>query len=207
VPDVYVYKLGGEYVVVLNEDGMPKLRISDFYRQRLLTSNDTAPEAKEYIVNKMHQAAWLIRSIHQRQRTLYKVAASIVKFQREFLEHGISHLKPLVLKDVAEDVGVHESTVSRVTANKYMHTPRGIFEFKFFFSAGLKKEEGDWVASETVRFAIRDIINSEDPRHPLNDEKIAEKLKERGFKIARRTVTKYRESLNIPPSSKRKRFE
>lgn len=206
-PDVYVHKLGNEYIVTLNEDGMPKLQVSSFYRRTMLKGADVANQTKEYINDKMRQAMWLIKSIHQRQRTLYKVAKSIVKFQVNFLDGGISHLRPMVLKDVAEDIGMHESTISRVTTNKYIHTTRGIFELKYFFSSGVKKTEGEDIASEAVRTAIQNIVDLEDSKKPLSDQEIAERLKEKNIKIARRTIAKYREALQIPPSSKRRRYE
>jgi len=207
-PDVYVHKLGDEYIVALNEDGMPKLQVSNFYRRTMMKGASVGDETKEYINDKMRQAMWLIKSIHQRQRTLYRVAKSIVKFQRDFLDEGISHLKPLVLKDVAEDIDMHESTISRVTTNKYMHTPRGIFELKYFFSSGVKKTEGDDIAAEAVKNAIKKLVGEEDPKKPFSDQEIAKRLKEHAnIEIARRTVAKYREALRIPPSSKRRRYE
>jgi len=206
-PDVYVHMLGEEYVVTLNEDGLPKLQVSQFYRKTMMRKEDVADKTKEYINDKMRQAMWLIKSIHQRQQTLYKVSKSIVKFQRDFLDRGITNLKPMVLKDVAEDIDMHESTISRVTTNKYMHTPRGIFELKYFFSSGVRKTEGDDIASEAVKNAIQALVASENRKKPISDQEIAELLKKQGIEIARRTVAKYRESLKIPPSSKRRRFE
>ncbi len=204
VPDVYVYKVDEEYVIVLNDDGLPKLRISSFYRQALGTQTD--PTTRQYVQNKLRSAMWLIRSIHQRQRTLYKVTASIVKFQREFLDKGIAYLRPLVLRDVAEDVGMHESTISRVTSNKYVHTPQGVFELKFFFNSSINRVGGAPVASEAVKQRIKAIIAAEDPAKPLSDQAITEILRREGLDIARRTVAKYREVLGIAPSSKRKRM-
>jgi RNA polymerase sigma-54 factor len=202
IPDVSVQKVDDEFVVTLNEEGLPRLRVSSFYRQVL--GNDGSADAKRYIQEKMRAAAWLIKSIHQRQRTLYMVTSSIVKFQREFLERGISHLKPLVLKDVAMDIGMHESTVSRATANKYVHTPQGIFELKFFFTSSLNRSDGEEVSAESVKERIRTIIASEDARHPLSDQHIAQMLAKEGVDIARRTVAKYREMMAILPSSKRR---
>lgn len=206
-PDVYVHKLGDEYVVTLNEDGLPKLQVSNFYLRTMMKGSSATDKTKEYINEKMRQAMWLIKSIHQRQRTLYKVSKSIIKFQREFLDKGINYLKPMVLKDVAEDIDMHESTISRVTSNKYMHTPRGIFEMKYFFNSGLKKTEGEDIASEAVKQAIKKIVDSEDPKKPYSDFEIAEKLGGQNVKIARRTIAKYREALQIAPSSKRRRLE
>ncbi len=201
-PDVFVQNVDGEFVVTLNEEGLPRLRVSTFYRQVL--GNRETSEAKRYIQEKMRAAAWLIKSIHQRQRTLFMVTSSIVKFQGEFLEHGITHLKPLVLKDVAMDIGMHESTVSRATANKYVHTPRGIFELKFFFTSSLNRSDGEEVSAESVKERIRNIIAAEDARHPLSDQHIAQMLGAEGVDIARRTVAKYREMMAILPSSKRR---
>jgi len=149
---------------------------------------------------------WLIRSIHQRQRTIYKVTESIVKFQKDFFDRGIAHLKPLILRDVAEDIGMHESTVSRVTTNKYVHTPQGIYELKFFFNSAINKTGGDEIASEAVKNHIKQIVASEDPRRPHSDQRIVEILKGQGIEIARRTVAKYREVLGVLPSSKRKKY-
>jgi len=201
-PDVYVHKVGEEFIVTLNEEGLPRLRVSAFYR-RMLGQNGS-PEARGYIQEKMRAAAWLIKSIHQRQRTLYMVTSSIVKFQTEFLEHGVSHLRPLVLKDVANDIGMHESTVSRATAGKYVHTPQGTFELKYFFTSSLRGGQGAEVSAESVKEKIREIIAKEDARKPLSDQYIAEVLAKEQIDIARRTVAKYRELMGILPSSKRK---
>jgi RNA polymerase sigma-54 factor len=203
-PDVYVHKMGDKYVTVLNDDGLSKLRISGMYRAAL--KNGQAGTAKEYIQDKLRSAVWLIRSIHQRQRTIYKVTESIVKFQKDFLDRGIAHLKPLILRDVAEDIGMHESTVSRVTTNKYVHTPQGIYELKFFFNSAINKTGGDEIASEAVKNHIKQIVAAEDPKHPHSDQKIVEILKGQSIEIARRTVAKYREVLGILPSSKRKKY-
>ena len=204
-PDVFVYKVGDEFVIVLNEDGMPKLRISSFYKEALgNTGEEFASHTKEYIKNKLRSAVWLIRSIHQRQRTIYKVVESIVRFQRDFLEKGFSHLKPMVLRDVAGDIGMHESTVSRVTTNKYVHTPQGIFELKFFFNSSISRFDGDAIASASVKEKIRQIIESEDPAKPYSDKKMVGILKASNIDIARRTVAKYREMLGVLSSNKRK---
>jgi RNA polymerase sigma-54 factor len=201
-PDVFVTKVGEEYVVTLNDEGLPRLRVSSYYRQVL--GGADGGEAKRYIQEKMRAAAWLIKSIQQRQRTLFMVTSSIVKFQREFLDRGIAHLKPLVLKDVALDIGMHESTVSRATANKYVHTQQGIFELKFFFTSSLNKTDGDEVSAESVKDRIRAIVTAEDSRRPLSDQHIAEILAKENVDIARRTVAKYREIMGILPSSKRR---
>ena len=202
-PDIHVFKAGDGYSVVLNGEGLPKLRISPFYLETIYNNSSSAP-VKEYIQNKMRSAVWLIKSIYQRERTIRKVMESIIKFQREFFDHGFDHLKPLILKDVAEDIGMHESTISRVTTNKYVHTPHGIFELKYFFNAGVGS--GGGVASESVRNKIKEILASENPQHPLSDQELVEILQKQDMSIARRTVAKYREMLGILPSSKRKKF-
>jgi RNA polymerase sigma-54 factor len=202
-PDIYVYKVGDEYVIQLNEDGMPKLRVSNYYRNALSSSGGNT---KSYIQEKLRSAAWLIRSIHMRQRTIYRVMESILKFQRDFFDKGVAHLKPLILKDVAEDVGMHESTISRVTTNKYVHTPQGIYELKYFFNSSINRTDGDSIASESVRNHIKRLIEVEDARAPYSDQEIVEMLKKHGIDIARRTVAKYREMLRIPSSSKRRQM-
>ena len=203
-PDIFVYKVGEEYVVMLNDEGLPNLRVSHFYAEAK-GNGSMDSRAEEYINEKVRSAVWLIKSIQQRQRTIYKVAKSIIRFQREFLDHGIESLRPLVLRDVADDIGMHESTISRVTTNKYMQTPQGLFELKYFFNSGLSTSEGDFVASESVKNRIKEIVEKEDPRKPLSDQKIAEMLSGQTVNIARRTVTKYRELLRIGSSSERKR--
>jgi len=203
-PDIYVYKIGDDFHVVLNEDGLPKLRISNTYREVLASGKRAEKGTREYVHEKMRSAMWLIKSIHQRQRTIYKVVQSIIKYQREFFESGVQNLKPLNLRDVADDIGMHESTVSRVTTNKYVHTPQGIFELKYFFNSGVGTFDGDSVSSETVKEKIRTIIANEDPRRPLSDQRIAEMLKVADIDIARRTVTKYREAMNLLSSTKRR---
>ncbi|MBY0370637.1 RNA polymerase factor sigma-54 [bacterium] len=205
IPDIYVAKRGDEYVVMLNEDGLPKLKISGFYKNLLEEGAQKQAETKEYIQGKLRSAVWLIRSIHQRQRTIYRVTESIVKQQKEFFDKGIAFLKPMVLRDVANDIGMHESTISRVTTNKYVHTPRGIFELKFFFNSGISRVHGADVASETVKEKVKAIVAQEDPAHPFSDQKIVEMLLKENINIARRTVAKYREMLGILPSSKRKK--
>ena len=206
-PDIFVYKMGDEFVIVLNEDGMPKLRVSAFYRTALHEGEGVASQTKDYIQGKLRSAVWLIRSIHQRQRTIYKVVESIVRFQQDFLERGISHLKPMVLRDVAEDIGMHESTVSRVTTNKYVHTPQGTFELKFFFNSSISRFDGEAIASASVKEKIRQIIQSEDLTKPYSDKEMARILKASNINVARRTVAKYREMLGVLPSNKRKRIK
>jgi RNA polymerase sigma-54 factor len=205
-PDVFIYKMGDGYTVVLNDDGLSKLRISGAYRQALRKGVMEPGKAKEFIQDKLRSAMWLIRSIHQRQRTIYKVTESIVKFQREFLDKGIAHLKPLILRDVAEDIGMHESTVSRVTTSKYVHTPQGIYELKYFFNSSIARVAGEDIASEAVKNHIKLIVGEEDTHNPYSDQKIVELLRAQGIDIARRTVAKYREVLGVLPSSKRKRY-
>ena len=202
-PDIHVFKTADGYSITLNGEGLPKLRISSFYLQSMYNGSSSAP-VKEYIRNKMRSAIWLIKSIYQRERTIKRVMESIIKFQRDFFDNGIDHLKPLILKDVAEDINMHESTISRVTTNKYCHTPHGIFELKYFFNAGVGTDGS--VASESVRNKIREILSSEDGKHPMSDQEIVELLKGQNIAIARRTVAKYREMLGILPSSKRKKF-
>src|SRR5439155_23543796 len=175
---------------------------SQHYRNAL--KNGAASQTKEYIQEKLRSAVWLIRSIHQRQRTIVKVTDSIIKFQREFLDKGIAFLKPLILRDVAEDIGMHESTVSRVTTNKYVHTPQGIYELKYFFNSGIARTDGEDLASEAVKLKIKQIIGSESPQNPHSDQRIVELLKDQNIEIARRTVAKYREQLRILSSSKRR---
>jgi RNA polymerase sigma-54 factor len=231
-PDVYVYPVGDDYVVALNEDGLPRLRVSNFYKNALKNENmmslsvsqtsgfapaepppanpdgtpGTAPTAQDYIKDKLRAAVWLIKSIHQRQRTIYKVTESIVKHQRDFFDKGPAFIKPMILRDIANDVGIHESTVSRVTTNKYVHTPRGIFELKYFFNSGISTDDGDALASESVKLKIKDLVAAEDTKNPLSDQKLVDLLKKDGINIARRTVAKYRDLLGILPSSRRKKY-
>jgi RNA polymerase sigma-54 factor len=207
-PDVYVIKDGEDYRIALNEEGLPRLRVSPTYR-RFFDDGGVGRTAdastKEFVRDKVRAAFRLIRSLEERQRTIYKVANSIVKFQRSFLDHGIEQIRPLVLRDVAEDIGMHESTVSRVVNNKYMHTHRGLFEMRIFFHSGLASSGGDAVSSLTVKDRIKRMIEKEDSSQPLSDQAIAEILKKDGLQIARRTVAKYREELRIPSSTERKR--
>lgn len=203
-PDVYVRKDGDEYVVSVNDDGLPRLRVSRMYRNLLRARDGLSKEATDYLQEKMRSALWLIRSFGQRQRTIQKVSESIVKHQRAFLEHGVAALRPMVLRDVAEDIEMHESTVSRVVNGKYMHTPQGIFELKYFFHSGLGHASGSDVSSITVKERLRKLIEGEDPRKPLSDAALARRLKTGGLQIARRTVAKYREELGIPASKLRR---
>jgi RNA polymerase sigma-54 factor len=204
IPDVYVSKIEDQYVAHLNEEGLPQLRISPVYRRLLDKGGENTDETRAYVKDKFRSALWLIKSVDQRQKTIHKVATSIINFQREFLDHGIEHLRPLVLRDVANDIGMHESTVSRVVNNKYMHTPQGVFEMKFFFHSGISSSYGDSVSSVTIKQRIRKIIENEDPRKPLSDSKIVSILQKEGLMLARRTIAKYREELKIPTSNQRK---
>ncbi len=205
-PDIYVYKLDNDFVIMLNDDGMPKLRVNSFYKSSITGGKKISNDAEDYIQDKMRSAAWLIKSIHQRQKTIYRVMESILQFQREFFEKGIAHLKPMVLRDVAQDIGMHESTISRVTTNKYAFTPQGIFELKYFFNSSIRRSHGGAIASASVQDKIRQIISSEDPKKPYSDDKIAQLLKKDEIHIARRTVAKYREMLKVLPSNKRKQI-
>ena len=206
IPDIYVYKFDNEFVIMLNDDGMPKLRVNSFYRKSLGHGKKISGEAEDYIQDKLRSAAWLIKSIHQRQKTIYKVMESILRYQREFFEGGIAYLKPMVLRDVANDINMHESTISRVTTNKYAYTPQGIFELKYFFNSSIQRLHGDAIASASVQEKIRQIIAGEDPKKPYSDDKISKLLKESQINIARRTVAKYREMLKVLPSNKRKQI-
>lgn len=201
-PDVYVYKVGDDFVILLNEDGLPQLQMSELAKLDIDCENSAE---KEYCADKIRSASWLIKSLYQRQRTLYKVMESIVRHQRPFFEYGVTHLAPLILKDIADDIGMHESTVSRITTSKYAATPHGIFELKFFFNSGLELDDGSQVGSESVKALIKKFISEEDPRAPLSDERLGEMLKDHlKVTIARRTVAKYRTALDIPSSSKRR---
>ncbi len=203
-PDVFVHQQGEDFIIVLNEDEIPGLMINEDYARGMAVHDKGV---KDYIQEKVRSAHWLMKSLYQRQRTLYKVAESIVRFQLEFFRHGVSHLKPMILKDVALDINMHESTVSRITTNKYMSTPHGIYELKYFFNSALGMEDGTEAGSESVKAEIKKLISEEDPKRPLSDELISQLLKKSlGVNIARRTVAKYRMALNIDSSSKRKAF-
>jgi len=204
-PDVYIKNIAGEFVIMLNEDGLPRLKISNFYKHAL-QGKETPDVTKEYIQQKFKSAVWLIKSIHQRQRTIYRATEAIVKFQKDFFKYGIGHLKPMVLKDVAEEIGMHESTISRVTTNKYLHSDHGLFELKYFFNSGIGRMHGDNdIASESVKAKLKQIIENEDEQRPVSDQKIVELLKRDNIEIARRTVAKYREMMGILSSSKRRK--
>ncbi|OGP34330.1 MAG: RNA polymerase sigma-54 factor [Deltaproteobacteria bacterium GWC2_65_14] len=205
-PDAYVFRVDDRWVITLNEDGQPRLRLSSYYRDLLQSGDKLGKEDREFLKQKVNSALWFIKSIQQRQRTIYKVVESIVKIQDAFLERGSTHLKPLTLRDVAEDISMHESTVSRVTSGKYLYTPHGIFELKFFFNSGLNREGGrEDIASKSVQEKIREILRSEGEK-PYSDQDLVRLLRNQGIRIARRTVTKYRQSMGVLPSSKRKKL-
>lgn len=206
VPDVIVERIDDDFVILVNEGHIPHLTINKTYSSILNKASDADSGTKEFVENKLNQALWLIRSIEQRRMTIYQVTAALVKMQKGFFEHGIKYLKPLTLKQIAEKVGVHESTVSRATSNKYIQTPHGIFEYKFFFTAGLSTGRGESASTESIRHLLQDIIKNEDSKKPYSDQKLADMLQERGISIARRTVTKYREELNILNAGQRKRY-
>ena len=203
-PDIYVFKVGNDYEIVQNEDGLPKLKINNYYKKILQNKDALSEDVNKYIKEKLRSAAWLIKSINQRQRTLFRVTESIVSHQREFLDKGITHLKPLVLRNVAEDIEMHESTVSRVTTNKYVYTPQGLFELKFFFNSSINTVDGNSLASESVKEHIRNIVKNEDKARPHSDKEIEKMMKGLNINVARRTVAKYRESMAILPSRKRR---
>jgi len=206
VPDVYVIaKEEGGYRIVLNDDGIPKMRISPSYKKKIITEA-LKGDTKKYLKDKMKDAAWLLKSIDQRQKTIYRVVESIVQRQNKFFEEGSENLKPMILKDVANELGLHESTISRVTNNKFVHTAHGVLELKYFFSTAISSGRGETLASQSVKVKIKQLVSEENPKKPLSDQAIVNALKENGIKIARRTVAKYREGLNILPSSKRKKF-
>jgi RNA polymerase sigma-54 factor len=205
-PDVYVIKEGDDYVIVLNDDDLPRLHINSYYKKAVRRGEKIEEDTRSYLKDRLRSAEWLIKSIHHRRKTIYNVMESIIKFQKDFFEHGITHLKPMVLRDVANDIEMHESTISRVTNNKYAYTPQGIFELKFFFNSSINRVDGDTIASASVQEKIRKIVGTENPKKPNSDEKICAILESSGIDIARRTVAKYRELMGILPSSKRKQF-
>ena len=205
VPDVYIHPVDDEFQVTLNDEGLPRLRVNPYYR-RMLDEKQAGRDADGYLQGKLRSATWLIRSIEQRQRTLRKVAESIVNQQREFLAKGVEHLRPMVLKDIAQEIDMHESTVSRVTTGKYMETPQGVLGFKYFFHSGLFLANGGSASSVAVKEKIRSLIEAEPKGKPFTDQKVVEKLGEDGVLIARRTVTKYRKELRLPPASRRRKL-
>ncbi|KAF5033425.1 RNA polymerase sigma-54 factor [anaerobic digester metagenome] len=204
VPDVTIEKINGEYIIIVNDNNLPVLTISGYYQNMIKNLDDK--EANKFLSDKLNSSMWLIKSIEQRRMTLYKVVESILKFQRKFFDEGKTALKPLVLKDVAEDIGVHESTVSRATNGKYVQTPIGLFELKYFFASSLSESDGEGISSTSVKSQIQKLINEENTQKPLSDQKIAEMLSSEGINISRRTVAKYRDEMRIPSSSMRRRF-
>jgi len=205
VPDIFVIEVGGEFVININDEGVPRLRVSNLYKD-LLKTKEGGPEAQEFVQDKLRSALWLIKSIENRQKTIHKVAAAIVRSQQDFFKRGPAFLKPMILKDIAGEIGMHESTVSRVTTNKFMHTPLGTFELKYFFNTGIGgKNGGIDIAGETLKLKIKEMIGNEDGRRPMSDQRISELLSTKDIIVARRTVAKYREMMNILPSSKRKK--
>ena len=204
LPDIYIRKVEDEYMVSMNENGLPKLKISNLYR-KIIKQKQVHGEVKSYMKDKLRSALWLIKSLHQRQRTIYKVAESIVRHQRSFLDKGEEHIKPMILQDVARDIEMHASTVSRVTNGKYANTPQGVFELKYFFNKGLRRQDGDDLSSTSVRMKITQLVGKENPEKPLSDNALFKLLREEGIDVARRTVTKYRQTLKIPTSGQRKR--
>lgn len=205
-PDVYISKTDEGYQILLNEDGMPKLVLNSGYRKLLSKKDMFTKEEVEFLREKLKRATELIKSLDQRNKTIYKVSASILKFQLDFFDRGMQHLKPLNLKDIATDIGMHESTISRVTSNKFLACDHGVYSFRFFFSSAIQSESGD-ISSTLVKDLIKKTITGEESRHPLSDQMIVEKLKGQNISIARRTVAKYREELKIPPQNQRKRYE
>lgn len=206
VPDVFINRTDGEYEIILNDDGIPKLRLNNGYRKLLLKKGELTKEEREFLKEKLKRAAELIKSLDQRNRTIYRVAESILKFQRDFFDNGVRYLKPLNLKDVAVDISMHESTISRVTSNKFLACNHGIFSFRYFFSSAVQSGNGE-VSSTSVKNMIKNIITEEDPKKSMSDQMIADRLKAHNINIARRTVAKYREELKIPPQNMRKRYE
>ncbi len=205
IPDVYVEESEGKFIITLNDEGIPKLRLSNYYRKLLSNKKSLGPEEKQFLEDKLRSAIWLLRSLDQRNKTIYRVTDSILKFQEDFFRKGAKHLKPLNLRDVAEDLGMHESTISRVTSNKYIQCPQGLLNFRYFFSNAVQTADGD-ISSSTVKDMLRKIISEEDSARPLNDQKVVDILKEKGISVARRTAAKYREELRIPSHLKRKKW-
>lgn len=206
VPDVYVIKAEDSYQIVLNDDGIPRVRINNYYRKLFMSKNSLSKEDKQFVEEKLRSAVWLLKSLDQRNKTIYRVTESLVGFQRDFFDYGVSHLKPLNLRDIAMSLDLHESTISRVTSNKYLSCSHGIFSFRFFFSSALQSSEGT-VSSTSVKDIIKKMINEEDSRKPLSDQRITELLKTKDITIARRTIAKYREELKIPSQGQRKRHD
>lgn len=205
LPEVFVEKVDGEYVVTVNNDQIPHLYISNHYR-KLMKNPKTTTETKQYIREKIQAGKFLISSINQRQDTIFRIASAIVRVQTAFLDHGVKQLKPLVMGEIAKELGIHETTVSRAIANKYMQTPRGLFDMKYFFTPGLKTASGETISNTTIKNMIQQFVAEEDTLKPLSDQRLVNLLEEKGVKVARRTVAKYRDKLKIPPSHLRKSF-
>ncbi len=205
IPDVLVEKVDDLYAIILNDDRIPHLRISNLYRN-IINQQDAKDETRNYIKEKVKSGMWFIKNIQQRQQTIYNISKYIVDKQRAFLDDGISFLKPMTMREVADSVGIHESTVSRAIANKYMQTPQGVFQMKFFFTTGIETQSGENLSAANVKNRIQELIKSEDRKHPLSDQKIIQILSQEGIKLARRTVAKYRSELNIQPTNLRKQF-
>lgn len=203
-PDVYVFKVDDQFVIQVNDEGLPNLRLSEAYLQLLKNRKSLPAQSRSFLLENKRNAEWLLKSVEQRQHTLYRVVESLLKFQREFFEQGPLSMKPLVLRDVAEDIGMHESTISRVTANKYVHTPQGIYELKYFFTSAVTNADGSTVGAEAIKTRIRQLVSAEDPAKPLSDNRIAELLAQEDIEVARRTVAKYREQLKILPVKHRR---
>jgi RNA polymerase sigma-54 factor len=203
-PDVYVQKIKGLWVVSLNQETLPKLQINDYYSNML--TNLSNKKDRDYLKNNTQQARWLIKSIENRNSTVLNVANAIVERQAAFFQYGEEAMKPMVLKDLAEQLELHESTISRVTTRKYMHTPRGVYEFKYFFSSHIRTSAGGVCSATAIQAMIKKLITSEPNSKPLSDSKLTNLLKEQGINVARRTVAKYREAMNIPSSHERKTF-
>jgi RNA polymerase sigma-54 factor len=206
LPDVIVEKVDGEYQITLNNEQIPHLRISNLYKDIIASGNTQSSDVKDYVRDKIRSGKFLIRSIHQRQQTIFNIAEQIVSRQRDFLEHGPSHLKPMIMREVADAVGVHETTVSRAVSGKYMATPQGVFEMKYFFTSGYQTATGESLSNISVKEAILDLVKRENGSAPLSDHEMVEILGERGIPIARRTVAKYRDELNILPSHMRRKY-
>jgi RNA polymerase sigma-54 factor len=205
LPEVVVQKVDGHYLVILNDDNLPHVRISNHYRH-LMEDPSTPPDVRNYITDRVKSGVFMIKSIQQRQQTLFRIATEIVKTQTEFLDHGLTRMKPLTMAQIASVVGVHETTVSRAVSGKYMQTPTGVFELKYFFAPGFKTENGEDISNKTVQDMLARLIADEDPNHPLSDQDIVVQLQSRGIRVARRTVAKYRLVMRIPPSHMRKSF-
>ena len=204
-PDVFIEKEDGEYHVIINEGSVPRLMVSSYYRQVLRESANDRNLA-EYLNDRINTANWLIRSIEQRKQTIYNVVSAVVRYQRDFFEYGPKHIKPMTLKQIAEEVGIHESTVSRSINGKYMQSPRGVFEIKYFFTSGVSADGGEGMSSNAVKSIIREMVEQEDSKKPCSDQYMADRMQADGINISRRTVAKYREEMGIPSSQKRKRY-